>query len=548
MMSPDTHVLSLSARAAGLLSFRRLRTPLLVSCLAQPYGEGPAPASVRQAVSLLAGRANLPRGSRIYLLAATHETFSRLVTLPRLSQEKLAQLIQFEASEQIPSSLERVAWGYALYPGRSREETDILLSAVKFEHLAPAEEALHEAGLTLAGVLSPHLALEALARSFAPGPRCDLFIEIGETQSTLLFLEGPRTWPRAIPFGVDGLVHALAEKLNVRAEDAQAALGRLSLWPTVEDPQASAPDRERIQQVVREFFNGFVREVAHTEQFFISSAGGRVPERLFLAGEGAVLRGLAPYLEAEFERPVAALDVRRAVELAPPALDALRAGAAPFTLAVAAALELSGKRFRPAHALRSSTDHARLALEAKRRDVVYLLITSFIVLFVFFLSVGQSVSMKQSARRDLEHRAVAYRESQKAIGKLLTQLRPVHAETKRFSEHLHEKAQWPLAMRELARLTPPNMWMNRMAYTRETGVLTLEGETLANLVAMNDFLKALEASSVFETARVISADIQVTSEEDLRAATDAVPGFKTTRVFTCELTFERPASDAEGSS
>ncbi len=548
MTSTVVHVLELGARDVKLVSFERGRTPRLLSCVAQPLEGGPegAPPDERQVsgvVSRVLQEARLAAGSRIYLLPGSHATFSRLVTLPRLAEDKLQQLIRFEVSEQIPESGEGVAWGYAVYPGRARDESDVLLAAVKRSHLAGALQAVASSGLAPAAVLCPPLALEALARRFGLGRQPDLLIEIGTSHTTLLFVDGARLWCRTIGMGVDDLTRALAERLSRPERETAAVARRLVLWPVPEDPQ-DASRAEEVKQAASSFLNSFAKEISHTEQFYISSAGGRSMAHVFLTGEGSILRGLAPVLESELARPTSALDLRRVAGTAPAAVDAFNAGAGRFAAALGAVLSLAG-RFEATHALRSTEEFEQLLLEAKRRDVITLLASALVILVIFFLSVSQSLSAKLTARQQLERKRASYRENQKALAGLFGELRPYQAEARAVSQVIQEKTRWPAALRELARLTGEPMWFNAISYSAANGTLTLSGETLLSLVAINDYLALLERSGVFANARVSSAGIQVSGGGET-ASTAPVSGLKTTRVFTCEMTFEEPPGRAAG--
>lgn len=546
MASTVVHVLELGARDVKLVSFERARTPRLLACVVRPNeggGVGARPEDqVRASVTRVLASARLPAGSRVYLLPGAQETFARLVTLPRLGEEKLQQLIRFEIAEQVPEGAEGVAWGYSLYPGRARDETDVLLAAVKRSHLLGATQAVATAGLSLAGVLCPHLALAALARRFGLGRQPDLLAEIGTSHTTLLFVDGPRLWCRTIPQGTDALTRSLAERLAVPERETAEVVRRLVLWPAPEDPSDASRARE-VGEVVRAFLESFAKEISHTEQFYVSSTGGRPSAHVHLTGEGSLLRGLAPYLESELARPVSTIDLRRAVRSSPLAVDAFNAGGARFATALGAAVSLAGP-FKATHALRSTEEFEQLLLEAKRRDVVLLLSSAFVVLLLFFLTVGQSLSAKLTVRQQLERKRASYRENQKAIGKLATELRPHQAEARFLAQLMAEKKRWPAAMREFARLTGENIWFAGMSYSGAKGTLILNGETLASLVAINDYLAALERSPAFASARVSSAGIQV-SEVGKAPTAAPVPGLKTTRVFTCELAFEEPPRMAD---
>ena len=72
--------------------------------------------------------------------------FSRFVKLPPVSKDKLYQIIQYEAQQNVPFPIDELVWDYQLI-GQSREDADVMLAAIKAEIIEQLTDAVGMAGL-----------------------------------------------------------------------------------------------------------------------------------------------------------------------------------------------------------------------------------------------------------------------------------------------------------------------------------------------------------------------------------------------------------------
>jgi type IV pilus assembly protein PilM len=125
--------------------------------------------------------------------------FSRLVKLPPVAPERLAQTIRHEAVQNIPFPIDEVVWdAHVVNPADSAPE--ILLVAVKAELVGGLVDAVAANGLLVERVGVAPAALANAVRFARPtlGVPC-LLVDTGGYSVNLVFIDGERTFFRTLP-------------------------------------------------------------------------------------------------------------------------------------------------------------------------------------------------------------------------------------------------------------------------------------------------------------------------------------------------------------
>jgi Tfp pilus assembly PilM family ATPase/Tfp pilus assembly protein PilN len=210
------------------------------------------------------------------------EAIVKCLSLPRVPDAELEQLVRFQAAKDLPFELSDVvlAWGRT-GPAFTEGADEVVVAAVRKDAVDEAAALVREAGLTPGALeVSTQAAARALAH-LAPAPASGvdemLLVEVGRTTTDIIVLEGGRL-----------------------------AFSRSASVGCGADPAADTTWLERLSQEV-----GRSLVAARATR----GAGARTgkPGALFVAGGGAALTALADALEAR-------------VGVRPLVLDALGAG------------------------------------------------------------------------------------------------------------------------------------------------------------------------------------------------------------------------------
>ena len=181
----------------------------------------------RQALETFLSR-NTIKGDQVAISVAGQSGLARFVKLPPVEEKKVADIVKFEAKQQIPFPLEEVVWDYQKIAGGEvtggfAMETEIGLFAMKrdmisrylghFNGVGVEVNAVQMAPLALCNYATYELLKKGGPGSAEPGseaaddtPRgkkkCAVILDIGTDSSNLIITDGGKIiWQRPVPLG-----------------------------------------------------------------------------------------------------------------------------------------------------------------------------------------------------------------------------------------------------------------------------------------------------------------------------------------------------------
>src|SRR5215467_2000415 len=116
--------------------------------------------------------------------------FSKFVKLPPVDANKVTQIIQYEAQQNVPFPLAEVVWDYQILGTAASGELEVLLVAVKTEVVEGLFRVANEAKLRLNLCdASPAALCNAFRYNYGDLEDCTMLLDIGAKTSNLLFFE-----------------------------------------------------------------------------------------------------------------------------------------------------------------------------------------------------------------------------------------------------------------------------------------------------------------------------------------------------------------------
>ncbi|MBL8744953.1 MAG: type IV pilus assembly protein PilM [Phycisphaerae bacterium] len=174
------------------------------------------------------------RGATIAVSVPGHSAFARFAKLPPVEKKGIANLVRFEAVQQIPFPIDDVEWDYQTFASDDSPDIEVGIFAVTKAKIAEMLALYGEQGLVPNIItLSPVAVYNAVAYDIAftaktPGT---VILDIGTTATDLIIAEGGRVWIRTFPLGGHNFTEALAatfkltygkaEKLKKEAETSK---------------------------------------------------------------------------------------------------------------------------------------------------------------------------------------------------------------------------------------------------------------------------------------------------------------------------------------
>ncbi len=362
------------------------------------------------------------RGQKTWCAVPGHPVFSRFVKLPPVQGDKLAQIVEFEARQNVPWQLDEVSWDYEVVTKSDLGEIEVVLAAMKREPLNEMYEETTSCGIKVAGVDVGPLALyNAFRYSYPDVDEPALVVDLGARSTNLVFVDGERFFTRNLLVGGAAVTNAIAKEFGVpfaEAERQKCSQGFVALGGAVEDH----PDEgvNAMSKVMRNSMTRLHAEIMRTITFYRSQQGGSAPKRVFLAGGGSGAGYIAEFFSEKLKLPVEIFNGLRGVQ-PDRGVNAEAAQVDAPALGELVGLALRGMGSCPCE-IELIPDPLMAARDASRRAPALILAACCI-----FAALGASIFWFKSASAAIEDRASAMQSDGARLNKLANDIRLLDA-------------------------------------------------------------------------------------------------------------------------
>lgn len=210
------------------------------------------------------------------------QVFTRVITLPKLSDDEISSALKWEAEQYVPIPLSEVTLAHQVV-GSSRkgksEKMDVLLVAAPTRLIHKLMGVLEAADLR---VVSIETEILALARSLmVSSVDAALLVDLGAKATDLALIEdGEVIFTRSIPTAGQALTRAVAVGLGLGTEQAEVYKKAYGVDP--------AKLEGKLSQVIEPILNVIIKEMERAIHF-AQSERGKIVKRVLLTGGTAGL-------------------------------------------------------------------------------------------------------------------------------------------------------------------------------------------------------------------------------------------------------------------
>ena len=257
-------------------------------------------------------------GDLIAISVPGQSALARFIQLPPVETGKLAEIIKYEARQQIPFALEEVIWDYQPL-GAGAEESGYLLDAevglfaMKRDQVEQQLKPFTDAKLEVELIQIAPLALFNVLGFDELGIRPDqpaddreeyiIMLDMGCDNTSLLVSNGQKIWIRNVPLGGNHFTRALTKEMKLSFAKAE----HLKCNAT------KSPDPRAVFQALRPVFNDYAAEIQRSIGFFSSVNRQAKIEKVIGVGNGFKLAGLQKFLQQNLQYEVERPDTYRAL-------------------------------------------------------------------------------------------------------------------------------------------------------------------------------------------------------------------------------------------
>jgi type IV pilus assembly protein PilM len=269
--------------------------------LTQPDAD--APQLVKEALEQFLSR-NSVKGDKVAISVSGESGLARYFKPPPVDVKKIADIVKYEAKQQIPFALEDVIWDYQRMAGGQEVDgfaldTEIGLFAMKREQVQKALGPFNKAEIEVDYIQLTPIAIynyvgydvtkdlpEGEEYNAEAPPASIIVLSIGTDTTDLVVTNGYRVWQRNIPLGGNHFTKQLSKDLKLTFAKAE----HLKRNPKqAEDPKA-------VFQAMRPVFADMVTEVQRSIGFFQSLDRKAKIDSVVMLGNTVKLPGLVQYL------------------------------------------------------------------------------------------------------------------------------------------------------------------------------------------------------------------------------------------------------------
>lgn len=250
------------------------------------------------------------RGDVVSMSVPGQTALARFIQLPPVESGKVAEIVKYEAKQQIPFDLDDVIWDYQPLSSGTEEsgyllDAEVGLFAMKrdqvMNHLKPFTNAKVEVDLIQIAPLAMFNLLSYDQLGVKPGEEDTLaddeftmLIDMGCDTSTILISNGKKIWIRNVPIGGNHFTRALTKEMKLTFAKAE----HLKCNAT------KSPDPRAVFQALRPVFNDYVAEIQRSIGFFSSVNRDSKIVKVLGLGNGFKLAGLQKFLQQNLQYDV----------------------------------------------------------------------------------------------------------------------------------------------------------------------------------------------------------------------------------------------------
>jgi type IV pilus assembly protein PilM len=226
-------------------------------------------------------------------------SFARFVNLPPVEKNRIPEIVNFEAVQQIPFDINDVQWDWQLMADSDSPETKVGIFAIKNEVVNTVVEHFSRENLQVKYVQMAPMALYNYLLFDRPDlvkseSQAIAILNIGADNTDLVVCTKSSVWQRSILMGGNTFTKAIADTFKLNFEKAEKL-------------KRTAPVSKyarQIFQAMKPVFTDLVSEVQRSLGFYTSSNPTSKIVKIIALGGGTRLRGLIKYLQQTLQIPI----------------------------------------------------------------------------------------------------------------------------------------------------------------------------------------------------------------------------------------------------
>ncbi|TAN37545.1 MAG: type IV pilus assembly protein PilM [Verrucomicrobia bacterium] len=254
-----------------------------------PHSDEDRHARITSTLQAMLAEAGVKPGP-VLVSVAGQSVFSKFVKLPPTDREKIQQIVQFEAQQNVPFPIDEVVWDYQLI-GPGVGELDVMLAAIKADIIQQLFACIEAAGLEPELVdVAPMALYNATRYNYGELPACALVVDMGARSTDLIFIEQGRVFNRSIPVAGNAITQQIMQEFTLSfadAEEMKKAHAFVAFGGAYEGHKSEVVDK--VSKSVRSVMTRMHAEIVRSINFYRGQQSGEAPSLVLLAGGTSII-------------------------------------------------------------------------------------------------------------------------------------------------------------------------------------------------------------------------------------------------------------------
>ncbi|MCK4659039.1 MAG: type IV pilus assembly protein PilM [Phycisphaerae bacterium] len=215
-------------------------------------------------------------------------TLARFSKLPPVESKKIAEIVRYEAEQQIPFDMDEVIWDYQTFQEKDTPDIEVGIFAMKRDLIRDYLLHYENAGIEPAVVQAAPLALYNAAHfDGLLDDKTTVLLDIGADNTELIIASPSGLWTRTIPLGGDSFTATLVKSFKLSFGKAE----------NLKRTAATSKYARQIFQTMRPVFADLVQELQRSVGFYTSTHRDAELVKVIGMGSAFKLPGLQKYLQ-----------------------------------------------------------------------------------------------------------------------------------------------------------------------------------------------------------------------------------------------------------
>ncbi len=221
------------------------------------------------------------------------KTFTTVIDMPTMPEAELRSTIKYQIDQYVPMAVDeaKVDWVLLGQSAHDPAKQEVLLASTANSYAEERLEFIESLGLNVIAAEPDPI---AMVRALLPSGIGDgrMLIDVGETSTNLVmtYADAPRL-VRTIPTGLQSLVKAAVQNLNVQEDQARQFILKFGL----------APDRleGQVYRALETTLDGFAAELTKSIKFFQTRYPNTPVGGILLSGYASAIPKFSDYIAAK---------------------------------------------------------------------------------------------------------------------------------------------------------------------------------------------------------------------------------------------------------